>query len=171
MPTKYYWDNGVQELKSKLNSIIDVPNEDNFRTHFRQTILFKDDNKVSGTVKQDSFRIWTHEQGRGGVTGIFYPIVQGQIRPLSQGFEIEFKSKMNIIGKVVFVVIATLIAYGIVTGIVIQDDNEMKFVIRRLLVGTILFGLIISVPLFIYFRTSRIIKTTLIKELGLRNAR
>ena len=63
MPTKYYWDNEVEDLKSKLTSIIDVPNEDNFRTHFRQTILFKDENKVSGTIKQDGFKIWTHEQG------------------------------------------------------------------------------------------------------------
>src|SRR5690348_15204870 len=146
MTTKYYWDKDVEELKSKLKSIIDVSNEDNFWTHFRQTILLKDWNRVSGTIKQDSFKIWTHQQGRRGVTGIFYPIVEGQFRPLGQGLEIGFKSKMNSIGKVVFIAITTMLAYGIVTGIVIQENNEMRFVIPRLLLGTVIFGLMISVP-------------------------
>ena len=171
MPRKYYWDNDVEELKSRLNTIIDVQNEDTFRTHFAQTILFKDEYKVSGTIKQESFKIWTHEQGRGGMTGIFYPIVQGRFRPLSQGLEIEFKSKMNIIGKVVFVASSTILAYAMVTGIVIQENNEMRFVIARLLLGTVLFGLMISVPSFIYFKTCRTIKKALIKELGLRDVR
>ena len=92
MPTRLYWDKDVEELKSKLNSIIEVQNEDNLKTHFKQTILFKDDSKVSWTIKQDHFRIWVHEQGRGGVTGIFYPIVVGQFRHLSQGHEIQFIS-------------------------------------------------------------------------------
>jgi len=171
MPSKYFWDKDVKGLKTKLDSIIEVENEDNLKTHFRQTILFKDSGKVSGTINQDNFKIWTHEQGRGGVTGIFYPIVQGRFRPLSQGLEIEFKSKMNIIGKGVFIGIAIMLAYGILTGIVIQENNEMRFVIPRLLIGTVLFGLMISVPTFIYFKTSRTIKEHLTKELGLRNAR
>jgi hypothetical protein len=168
MPTRY-WDKDVEELKSKLNSIIEVQNEDNLKTHFKQTILSRDDSKVSGTIKPDHFRIWIHEQGRGGVTGIFYPIVIGQFRPLSQGLEIQFKSKMNIIGKIVFIAIVTMLAYGIITGVVIQQNNEMKFAIPRLLIGIILFGLMISVPSFIYFKTSRTIKTYLTKELGVRN--
>jgi hypothetical protein len=170
MPTKLFWDKDSKELKAKLDSIIEVENEDNLKTHFRQTILFKDEGKVSGTVGQDNFKLWTHEQGRRWATGIFYPIVFGQFRPLSQGLEIELKSKMNIIGKVVFIAIATLLAYGILTGIVIQDNNEMRFVIPRLLIGTVLFGLMISVPTFIYFKTSKTIKEYLTKELGLRNA-
>src|SRR5688572_16701593 len=153
MPRKYYWGNDIEELKSRLNSIIDVPNEDTFQTHFRQTMFFKDEYKVSGTMKQDNFKIWTHEQGRGGMTGIFYPIVQARFRPLSQGLEIEFKSKMNIIGKVVFVASATILAYALVTGIVIQESNELRFVIARLLLAIVLFGLMISVPSFIYFKT------------------
>ncbi len=171
MPTKLFWDKDAKELKTKLDAIIEVENEDTLKTHFRQTILFKDNGKVSGTINQDNFKIWTHEQNRRGTTGIFYPIVHGQFKPLSQGLEIELKSKMNIIGKTVFVIIATILAYGILTGIVIQENNEMRFLIPRLLIGTVLFGLMISVPTFIYFKTSRTIKEYLTKELGLRNAR
>src|SRR5688500_5493613 len=119
MATKLFWDKDAIELKARLDSIIEVENEDNLRTHFRQTILFKDNGMVSGTINQDNFKIWIHEQGRIGVTGIFYPVVQGQFKPLSQGTEIEFKAKMNIIGQAVFLVIATILAYGIVTAIVI----------------------------------------------------
>jgi hypothetical protein len=171
MSTRLFWDKDVEELKSKLNSIIEVRNEDDLKNHFKQAILFKDDGKVSGTIKQDRFKIWVHEQGRGGITGIFYPIVLGQFKPLSQGLEIKIKTKMNIVGKAIFLAIATVLAYGIITRIVIQEDNELRFMILRLLVGIVLFGLLISVPSFIYFRTSRIIKTHLIKELGLRSVR
>jgi hypothetical protein len=171
MSTKIFWNKDTKELTAKLSSIIEVENEDNLKTHFRQAILFKDNGKVSGTINQENFKIWTHEQGRRGVTGIFYPIVHGQLRPLDQGLEIEFKSKMNIIGKVVFIAIGTMLAYGIITSVVIQENNEMRFVIPRLLIGTVLFGLVISVPTFIYIKTSRTIKEYLINELGLRNAR
>lgn len=170
MSTKLYCDRGIEELKLKLNSIIEIQNEDDLKTHFRQTILFKDERKISGGINQDSFKIWIHEQGRTGVTGVFYPIIQGQLRPLSQGLEIELKSKMNIIGKTIFLGIGAMLAYGILAEIVIQENNEMRFVIPRLVFGTVLFGLIISIPSFIYFKSSRTIKTYLVKELGLRNS-
>jgi len=171
MPTKLFTDDNIERFKSRLNSIIEVENKDDLRTHFRQTILFKDENKVSGNVENNEFKIWTHEQGRRGVTGIFYPIVIGQFKPLEQGLEIELKSKMNIIGRIVFIAVAILLAYGILTGIVIQSNNEIRYLIPRLLIGTILIGLMISVPSFIYFKTSRTVKEYLTKELGLRNAR
>lgn len=170
MPAKLIWDKDEKELKSKLHSIIEVENEDTLKTHFHQTILSKDNGKVCGTVNQNNFKIWIHEQGRRGATGIFYPIVHGEFRPLSQGLEIELKSKMNIIGKMAFAIITTIFAYGIVTGLVIQENNEIRFLIPRLLIGAVLFVLMISVPTFIYLKTSRTIKEFLSKELGLRNA-
>jgi hypothetical protein len=170
MPTTLFSDKDAVELKAKLRSIIDVENEDNWKTHLRQTILSKDNWKVSGSVKQDRFAIWSHEHGMI-MTGIFYPIVQGQFRPLSQGLEIVFKSKMNIVGRALFAAIAIMTAYGMWTGIVIQETNELRFLIPRLLIATILFGLMISVPSFIYVRTSRTVTKALIEQLGLRNAR
>lgn len=166
MSTKLYWDKDTKELKAKLDSIIEVENKDNLKTHFRQIILFKDEGKVSGIINNDNFKIWTHEQGRRGMTGIFYPIVHGQFKPLSQGLEVELKTEMNIFGKVVFIAIAAFFGYGILTGIVIQENNVFRFVIPRIIIGTIMFGLLISVPIFIYLKTSRIIREFLTKELG-----
>jgi hypothetical protein len=168
MATRFLADYDLNELEKRLNSIIEVKNEDNLKTHLRQTILFKDEGLVSGTVTNDNFKIWTHEQGRSGVTGIFYPIIEGRPRQLSRGLEIEFKSKMNIIGQTIFLLIAIGVGYGIITGIIIQDNNDMKYLIPRFLIGTVLFGLFISVPSFIHIRTARITKQYLIKELGLK---
>ncbi len=168
MVTRFFADYDSNGLKQKLNSIIQVKNEDNLKTHLRQTVLFKDEGLVSGTMNNESFKIWTHEQGRYGATGIFYPIIEGRTRLLSQGLEIEFKSKMNIIGRTIFLLIMIGAGYGITTGIIIQENNDIKFLIPRFLIGIFLFGLFISVPIFTHYRTSRITKQYLIKELGLK---
>jgi hypothetical protein len=168
MATRFLADYDLNELKEKLNSIIEVKNEDNLKTHLRQTLLFKDEGLVSGTVTNYNFKIWTHEQGRSGATGIFYPIIEGTPRQLSRGLEIEFKSKMNIIGRTIFLLIIIGVGYGITTGIIIQENNDIKFLIPRFLIGVVLFGLFISVPTFIHSRTARITKQYLIKQLGLK---
>lgn len=77
MATIFLADYDINNLRKKLDAIIEVKNEDNLRTHLRQILLFKDEGLVSGTVTGESFKIWTHEQGRAGVTSIFYPIVEG----------------------------------------------------------------------------------------------
>ena len=43
MKTRFFADYDLKELKSRLKSIIEVENEDNLITHFRQSILFKDE--------------------------------------------------------------------------------------------------------------------------------
>lgn len=86
---------------------------------------------------------------------------------MSRGLEIELKSKMNIIGQTIFLLVVIVVGYAITTGIIIQEDNGMKFLIPRVLIGAVLFGLFISVPTFIHLRTSKITKQYLIKELGL----
>ena len=168
---KLFSDDNAEGLMLRLNSIIEIENKDDFKTHFRQTILFKDESKLSGTVENNQFKIWTHEQGRSGATGIFYPIVTGQFKPLSHGLEIKLNSKMNVIGKIVCILIGIMLAYVITSDFIIQENNDMKYLIRRILAGTVLFGLMFSVPSVIYFRTSKIIKQYLIKELELRNTR
>lgn len=127
MATRFSADYDLNKLKEKLNSIIEVKNEDNLRTHLRQTLLFKDEGLVSGTITNDNFKVWIHEQGRAGATGIFYPIIEGRPRPLSRGLEIEFKSKMNIIGRTIFLIIAIGIGYAITTGIIIVSTRPTTY--------------------------------------------
>ena len=171
MGKKYFASYGLDALTMRLKSIIDVENKDTLSTHLKQTIFFRDEGKVSGTINNENFKIWIHEQGRSGVTGIFYPIIKGTARSLQTGLEIELKSKFNLVGGTVYLILCGLLGYAILTGIVIQDNSELKFVIPRLMIGIILFGLMISLPSFIYLRTSKITKQYIIKELGLKNVR
>lgn len=156
------------ELKSRLSSIIEVENNDDIQTHFRQIFLLKDHGKDSGSIDKESFKIWTHEQGPTGATGIFYPIIEGFVKPTHQGLEIEFKSKMNLIGWAAFFILVILMAYITISGIIIQENNDFKFLIRRILVGGVFFGGMLFIPLYIHFRTSKIIKNYIIKKLELR---
>lgn len=162
-----FWNGDRAAQESRLNSIIEVENEDNLKTHFRQIVLFKDDGKISGVIYPDRFKIWIQKQGRSGVTGIFYPIIEAQMRYSHRGIAVAFSSKMNIIGRFFCFIGGTVLVYGIATGIVIQENNEMRFIIPRLLAGALLFLLASLVPAAIYFRTSRIVKTHVIRELGL----
>jgi hypothetical protein len=168
MATRFLADYDLNELNEKLDSIIEVKNEDDLKTHLRQIIFFKDEGLVSGTITDYNFKIWTHEQGRSGTTGIFYPVIEGRPKQISTGLEIEFKSKVNIVGRTVFLLIAIGIGYAIATGIIIQENNDLKFLIPRFLIGLLLFGLFIAIPTLIQNQTTKTIKIFLIKALGLK---
>lgn len=168
MSNKYYSKYGMNEFITRLHSIIEVEKEDGLKTHLRQSLMFKDEEKVSGKIFSNGFKIWTHEQGRIGITGIFYPIIEGRVRPWRQELEIEFKSRMNPLSQVIYSLLVVFFSFYVVTRIVIQENNELRFLIPRIIIALILFGLMMSVPSFIYFRTSKISKQYLAKELELK---
>jgi hypothetical protein len=166
MSTKYYGDKGILELKEKLNSIIEIENEDNLRTHFKNGILKINNTKVSGEIINNTFKIWITDK-----LGVFYPVVLGNFKSINNGIEIELSSKMNIIGKALCAGIMTILAYAIIFGIIIQENNEIRFLILRSIVGLIIYGLMLSLPIIIYKRTSKALINYLIEELKIRNAR
>lgn len=165
MKTIFFTDYNSDELKSRVNSIIEVEKNDNFHTHFRHVVLFKDKNKVAGIIKNDCFKIWIPFS----LIGIFYPIITGGLRSLAQGTEIKLKVKMNIIGKIIYIILLTALAYGIITLIIIQKNNTLNFLINRTFIGIALFALIISVPQFIFFEASMNIKHHILIELKIKN--
>jgi len=171
MRKKFFTHYDLKELKSQLRLMIEVEAEDNFLTHFRQTMLFKNEEMVSGNIKNDSFKLWIHEQGRLGLTGVFYPVVRGKLNPLSQGTEIKINSKMNSIGRAIFLLITAAMAYGVLQSIVIQENNELQYLIPRALMGMLLLGLMCTVPLVIHLKTSGLIKKYLVDELKLSHQR
>jgi hypothetical protein len=166
MSTKYYEDKGILELEEKLNSIIEIENEDNLRTHFQNGILKINNTKVSGEIINNTFKIWTTDK-----LGVFYPVVLGNFKSINNGIEIELSSKMNIIGKALCAGLMTILAYAIIFGIIIQENNEIRFLILRSIVGLIIYGLMLSLPIIIYKRTSKALINYLIEELKIRNAR
>jgi hypothetical protein len=157
----------IDQVRSRLLSLIECKAEDNLKTHLQQTFLFKNEGKLLGSVDKKLFNVWIHEQGRSGATGIFYPVMYGQFTAMTDGTGVNLDSNMNIVGKLALIVISALISCGLVTGIVIQEDNSIEYLIPRLLISMALLTLMMSVPLFIYFRTSRVIKNRLALQLGL----
>ena len=154
MEERLYGDYDFKELKSKLKLLIEIKCEDCLHTHFQQVFLFKNGGKVCGSINKDSFKIWIQEQGRAGATGVFYPIIEGSSQPLEGG-----------VGRAFFLLVTIGLSCGLLTGIGIQED--IAGWILRSLVNLVIIGLFLTVPLFTYFRTSRIIKKYLIKELDL----
>lgn len=163
----YNSNNKIAHLKSKLSSLIERTADDNLKTHLRQIFLFDNEAKLLGNISQTGFRVWIHEQGRSGVTGAFYPVVHGHFSLSTRGVQVSLRSKMNIVGKIIVLVVASLISYGLLTNIILQNDNSIKYLIPRIFVSMVILTLMMSVPLFIHFRTSRIVKRYLVSELGL----
>lgn len=157
----------IEQLRSKLSSLIELRADDNLKTHLRQIFLFDKEGKLLGNTSQTGFKVWIHEQGRAGATGIFYPVVHCSFQLTSSGTQISLTSKMNLAGRMMLLIIAVLISYGLLTGIIIQNDNTIQYIIPRIFISIVLLILMMSVPLFIFFRTSRIIKSHLASQLGL----
>ncbi|MEO8148796.1 MAG: hypothetical protein ABI723_14220 [Bacteroidia bacterium] len=158
------------ELKTRLNSLIEVKSEDTLKNHFQQTMFFKNDRKVSGTIKKESFKIWFCDE-IGGLTGMFYPIIEGTHKPNDDGLEIAFKSKPNIISRIFYVTMSAAMAYVVTFGIIIQEDNPIKYLFYRAIAGAVLFGLMMSLPTILYFKLTSDMKEYLIKELDLKKTK
>ncbi|WP_339607275.1 hypothetical protein [uncultured Roseivirga sp.] len=171
MKKKFFTNYDLKELKPKLSLIIEDEDDDAFKTHFSQIFFAKHDDRVTGYLRNESFKLWVYDSEAAGSTGIFYPTIKGNLIPRSQGTEIQFSSKMNVIGRTVFLTFNLILSFGILTEIVIQETNELKYLIPRALMGMFLLGLVSTAPLLLYFRTLRIRKTHLINELKLSHQR
>jgi len=168
MSRRFFAEYDIKELKSRMSRIIEVRHKDILKTHFNNIVLFKDERKVSGTIMRDRFKIWTHEQGRGGATGYLYPVIEGFAKPLNNGLEIAFRSKMNLIARIVSYIFIAGLSYAILTEIIIQDNNDFNLLLRRSIVGILLLAILILGPMIIYYRICRIIIRYLVKELELK---
>jgi hypothetical protein len=139
------------ELRDKLNDLIEYQREDNLSSHL-QNIFSKRMDSISGKVESNDFVIWRHSYIW---SDMFYSVINGRIINNRNSCCIELKSKLNIFGSSLAVMISILLGYGILTGIVIQNDNSFRFIIWRLLVGLILFLLMQTVPIIAYFDSKR----------------
>lgn len=162
MNTRLVTNGSIEEFKFRIVSLMEVECRDDLLTHFRQAILFENSRKISGVVEGNRFKIWIHEPERLGATGVFYPVVTGKLFLVNNGLEVELGARMNVIGIVIFIIIATGLMYGILTGIILREDNALRYLLTRAIAGLVLFGMMISVPSFIYFRTKRIVTQYLV---------
>jgi hypothetical protein len=155
----------IETAQARIQSLIEIERPDTLQTHFDQIFRFKDDTKVLGTMDNHQFKIWISDHNVS--TGIFYPIIKGKLIPTAKGLDIKLTSRLNIIGRIVFLLLSAVIAYYLITHVVIQKRNDLQFLIPRFLIALIMYGLFTSIPTFIYLRTSRIVKRHVIE--GIKN--
>ena len=172
MPFKITIKYNRDELNSRINSLIEANNNDDLKTHFRH-FLFKDDGLVSGCFSKSNFKLWIQKQGfPGSLTGPFYPVIEGSVKELENRIEVYLKSKMNVLGIIICIIIYSALAAVILFNIVLQENNEIKFLIPRAIMGTILLILFTTVPILSYRTTSKVIIRHIIEELAKKsNAR
>ena len=84
------------------------------------------------------------------MTEVFYPILYGTFTAKGTGTSVLVKSKLNEIGLVLTTIIYSIVAYAIITGIVIQVDNSFNFLIRRAGIAFLLFLFFSSFPIILY---------------------
>ncbi|HCW08228.1 MAG TPA: hypothetical protein DGG95_12780 [Cytophagales bacterium] len=74
---------------------------------------------------------------------------------------------MNIIGRTIFFLLLIGIGYAITSGIIIQENNNIRFLIPRFLIGVLIFIVFMALPTFIQRTTTKVVKDQLTKVLGL----
>ena len=162
MPTRLVVGYDRKELNARLKSIIEVQNRDCLTTHAKQIFLFKDSDKISGNLEGDVFSFWVQNSK---LTGAFYPVIKANIKSLEKGNEISIDAKMNIVGFAIVAIIFVSIAYGILTTVVIQKENEFLHVLMRGCVGIVMLTMFMSLPVYLFVRTLKIVRKHLITEL------
>jgi hypothetical protein len=119
---------------------------------------------ISGKVGSNDFVIWRHSHIW---SDMFYSVINGEIINNGNSCYIQIKSKLNKFAKAVVIIFSLFLGYGLLTGIVIQNDNSFRFIILRLLVALIFFTIMQTVPIIAYFDSKRRIMKILTEKLKL----
>lgn len=98
-----YSEQTAEEIIEKVNTIIEVPCVNNFKTHFFQIFFRRNQQKVCGLIQANHFKIWAQDQIS---TGIFYPVVEGAVMPRAKGVQVSIRSRMNPVGSLLFLALA-----------------------------------------------------------------
>ncbi len=128
-------------------------------------MLFKDQSELTGIVEDDKFIVWTYNSH---LTGAFYPIFYGTFSTHSIGTFVLLRTKMNEIGIALTILIYGMMAYGLTTGVIMQEDNSFNFLIRRIGMALLLFSIFGSFPVFVYRYLKSKVLEFLTTELQLR---
>jgi hypothetical protein len=151
MTLRYKSDLRINEFRKKLNELIVNTIDDKFINHCKNLYSNQAYN-VCGKFENNDFAVWRYDYF---LTGMFYSVITGKIENFGDSFIIELKPKFNLFGKFFVLLISLSVGYGILTGIVIQEDNSFKFLIWRLLLGLIIFILFQVVPIFGYLDSQK----------------
>ena len=135
-----------EELRSKLEKLISIQEPNTFRSHFSSKI--SGDDLIRGELKNGGFVIWRTNRLWNGV---FYPIFKGRLLKKSDQYLLEIKTRFNPYAELIILGLGTFLIYGIISSIVLQANNDIKFLFRRSLIGILIFLILQAVPIVSYY--------------------
>lgn len=138
---------GEEEFQSRMKRLIDIEEANLIKNHWHRN-TWGSDEKVRGKTTGDKFIIWRTNRSWNGV---LYPIFIGKISRIGETAILKLEVRFNRVAEIIVGLVALSLIYGIVTGIVIQENNELKFLLRRGIVGVILFLIFQTVPLISFY--------------------
>jgi len=153
----YSVERGEEEFRSKMKRLITIEETNSINSH-----LFRprrgSDESVRGKMREDEFIIWRTNRSWNGV---LYPIFIGKILRIGDREILKLKVRFNPVAEIIVGLVTLGLIYGIVTGVVIQENNELEFLLQRGMLGLILFLILQTVPLISFYG----LKNQTIKEL------
>ena len=143
----YRIDIGDDEYQSKINELIVIKEKNYFKNHFWK-LRFKNDKEVRGELDKGTFIIWRRNARRNGV---FYPIFKGEKFEIKGINVLEIKIRFNIFANIIVFTVTMFISFFIIDNVLMKGDVELEFVLKRALVGVIIFLLFQIVPAVSYY--------------------
>ncbi len=131
----------IQNIKTAISKKIKYRRENSIWNHIL-TVVRIDNDGLSGQISQDGFQVWIYSHW----IGVFHPIIYGKIISTNEKIKVQIESKMNPLGRLIAIIILGMWSYGIVSGMIIQDDNSWTFLWQKCLVGLV----IISLPILAF---------------------
>lgn len=142
----YKTDLTKSELLESISRRIVSKEDNNWKNH----LFPKDDSSqiLRGTVTNESFIVWITNSY---LLGSAYPICKGEISELNEMRALNLTIRFNPIAEIFIIAFNILVAYGLITDLIIQENNAFNFLWKRCIVAIVIFFLINSVPIYIFY--------------------
>jgi hypothetical protein len=137
--------NSKEKILQNISRNIFHQKENTIWNHFKNC-FWKFNHDYSGNINPNGFTLWRYSHW----VGIFYPIITGEFVKQNDKQILQLRSKINPLVILIFTPLYLFLFYGIITGIIIQEDNSWKFLWKRILAGIFLFSLFLIAPVLSY---------------------
>ena len=136
-------------IKSELQSFIDVRSDDSPLSHLKQIFLFKNEGKVCGSFNGSKIKIWVSSTP---IIGVCYPVIQLNIDESMS--KVTMKSRMNQIGLGLAVLINLGLIWASLNLFILNEDVNRETVLKRVIVSFVLV-LIFNAPIYFSYKVAR----------------
>jgi hypothetical protein len=135
------------DYQSKKKELIVIKEKNSLKNHLWKS-RFKNDKEVRGEFDKNTFTIWRRNSRWNG---IFYPIFKGEKLEIDGTKVLVIKTRFNIFANLIVLTVTMYISFFIIDKVLMQGTLELTFVLKRTLIGGIIFSLFQIVPAVCYY--------------------